>query len=287
MNFADLILHSTSRQQLENYLKRPAHALLLAGENGVGLGTIAKTLAKEIAGTSVAFIGPTFHDKQKTRIINADDMRDLFELTRARRVNNFVILIDDADLSAAGVFERILKLLEEPIANVFYILTSHQPGRLPATIRSRTQTIEILPPLESSLEKLFEKEKDMKPKPTVAKLNQIKFLGNRRPAEITRLLTDEEYFRNRASVMNIAKNLVQGSPIDRLKIVADISAGKDARNAAIELAKNISKLLLLTTPRNKNQKAAAKNLETVSTAIDNLHQNGNVRAQLTHLALNI
>ena len=285
MNFSDLILHPVSQRQLKNYLNKPAHALLLTGENGVGLCTIAKTLAKEIASTSVAFIEPTFHDKQKTRIINADDMRDLFELTRAKRASNFVILIDDADLSAAGVFERILKLLEEPIANIFYILTSHQPERLPATIRSRTQTIEILPPPESSLEKLF--EKDTKPKPTAAKLNQIKFLGQRKPAEITRLLTNEEYFRERATVMNMAKSFVQGRSIDRLKIVAEVSAGKDARNAAIELTKSVSQLLLLTMPRSHNQKIASMNLETVSTIIDNLHQNGNVRAQLTNLALNI
>ncbi len=284
MNFSDLILHSNSRRQLENYLRNPAHALLLTGEEGVGLATIAQTLAKEIAGNSVARITPSFHDKQKTRIINADDMRDLFELTHSKRSQAFVIIIDDADQTAFGVFERILKLLEEPIANVFYILTSHAPERLPATIRSRAQTVEALPPPEPAVEKLFAVER--KPKPTAAKLTQIKFLAGKKPAEISRLLINEEYFRATADSMNTAKVFVQGTIIDRLKIVAETSGSKSARIDAQNLVKNIAKLLILTLPRNPNQKKASEKLQTISDTIDNLAMNGNVRAQLLNLAVN-
>jgi hypothetical protein len=40
----------------------------------------------------------------------------------------------------------LLKTLEEPTPNTYFFLVSHQPGILPATVRSRCQVLSLLPP---------------------------------------------------------------------------------------------------------------------------------------------
>ncbi|MCL2451504.1 AAA family ATPase [Candidatus Saccharibacteria bacterium] len=280
MTLADLVLHTKVRQRLENYSRQPTHALLLIGEKGVGLGTIARTLAKEIAPANVAIITPRLHDKQKTSSINIDDIRELAEFTRDRRSDPICVIIDEAEKMTVSAPEAFLKGLEEPVAQVFYILTTHKPAKLPATIKSRAQTIEILPPLAEMCESLFARTELAKGS---AKLAKVKFLGDRRPAEIVRLLTDEEYFDAATALMETAKHFIQGDPAKRLSIVANCTT----RDEAILLVQNIAKLLLLSGVAAKNSKAVAHNLHATSEVIDRLAQNGNVRMQLTYLALNI
>jgi DNA polymerase III delta prime subunit len=278
MTFANLVLHDKTRRNLEHYLRRPTHALILAGPGGVGLATIAKNLAEKLARSDVVKITPRLHNQQKTPNINIDDIRELRELTRNVRRENLAIVIDEAEKMTRDTPQALLKLLEEPVAGVFYILTSHAPERLTATIRSRTQTIEVLPPeTDQWMAGNF--------KLTVAKSNQIRFLADRRPAEISRLISDEAYFREAASEMEAAKLFVQGDIGERLKIVASISG----REAAMRFANYVAKLATLVASRadNKRARIAAENLRVLSEAIENLGANGNVRLQLLYLATNM
>jgi len=280
MSFDDLILHPIIRQLLANYLKQPTHALLLVGEKGVGLNTIARVLAKEIAGANVAIVEPRLHDKQKTPNINIDDIRELAKFTRDRQSNALCIIVDEAEKMTRNAPEAFLKALEEPVQRVFYILTTHSTAKLPSTIKSRAQVIDVLPPPASLCGKLFE---NASLKLTSAKRTQIEFLADRKPAEIARLLSNEEYFRTVSSAMGTAKDFVQGTPAKRLEIIANTTA----RESAIELTKNVAKMLILMIERAKNAKMATNSLNIVSEVIENLVQNGNVRIQLTYLALNI
>lgn len=62
-----------------------------------------------------------------------------------------VVLIDPAHLLTTAAANALLKTLEEPIPGRYLILVSDQPHRLPATIRSRCQRLEVkLPPREEA-----------------------------------------------------------------------------------------------------------------------------------------
>ncbi|MDR0957256.1 MAG: AAA family ATPase [Candidatus Nomurabacteria bacterium] len=284
MNFDDLILHQTTQKTLENYLRQPTHALLLTGENGVGLGTIAQSLAHEIAGANTLFISPKLHNTQKTATINVEDIRNLHELTRTQRAENFAIIIDDADKMTIDAPQAFLKLLEEPNAHIFYILTSHISAKLPLTILSRAQEIKVLPTSGEIYEKVFDaichsefsSESTNKDK---SRLAQIKFLATGKPAEMTRLLTDEQYFRDSAATMETAKTFLQGSMAQRLKTVVTTTTHDDA----LILVQNIAKLVILMAQKIKNP---AEKLNLISATIENLSANGNVKTQLLNLALN-
>jgi DNA polymerase III delta prime subunit len=285
MNLAQLILHPTTRAALAHYLAQPTQTLLLTGARGVGLKTIAQSLARAIAGASVALIEPTIHPGKKMQIITADDFDQVVQLARDRRVENFAIVIDDFDRIAlgGGVYEKLLKNLEEPGAHIFYLLTSHSPAKLPATIRSRAQTVEVLPPPVSLIEPMF--TQNLPHKLTAAQLNQIKFLGQNFPAEISRLLQDDEYFHARAARMANAKQFLQGNLAERLRIVTE----NTTRDAARELTAEIARLILLSLPK-ADPRTAAKltaNLAVAHDVIANLTANGNSRAQLLYLATNL
>lgn len=63
-----------------------------------------------------------------------------------------VALIEPAHAMNAAASNALLKTLEEPIPGRYLILVSDQPARLPATIRSRCQRLEMkLPPREEAL----------------------------------------------------------------------------------------------------------------------------------------
>lgn len=280
MDLSKLILNYKSRQQIENYLAQPTHALLLTGKNGIGLDSTAKAIAKQLADNQVIIIQPRLHDKQKTLSININDIYALIDLTRSRRKDKLAIVIENIESMTNDAPQAFLKLLEEPTVNIFYILSSHSVARLPQTILSRVQNIELLPVPESDLDVLFENSvmrlaKDRR--------TRILFLAAGLPAETLRLIQDEQYYRERVSLFEQAKLFVQGKEYDRLKLASEI---KD-RKTAVDLLYSISRIVAMTAPKSKSPLATAQQLQILGQAIDNLNQNGNVRAQLVSIALNL
>jgi DNA polymerase-3 subunit delta' len=57
-----------------------------------------------------------------------------------------VVVIEPAEAMTVAAANALLKALEEPSPDTYMLLVSHQPGRLPSTIRSRCQTLVVRPP---------------------------------------------------------------------------------------------------------------------------------------------
>lgn len=62
------------------------------------------------------------------------------------------VIIQPAETLNAAAANALLKTLEEPPANVLIMLVSHQPGRLPATIRSRCRKLAMKRPTRDQAE---------------------------------------------------------------------------------------------------------------------------------------
>src|SRR5699024_6963810 len=54
-----------------------------------------------------------------------------------------VYIIDEVHMLSTGAFNALLKTLEEPPANVIFILATTEPHKIPATIISRTQRFDF------------------------------------------------------------------------------------------------------------------------------------------------
>ncbi|MEN1729522.1 MAG: hypothetical protein AAGJ52_13885 [Pseudomonadota bacterium] len=147
--------------------ERLGHAPLIQGPVGVGKRALSEWLVRRILcleGVDGQPCGrcracellskgthPDFFDvgiPEEKREIPVDSIRDLtgrLQLTASiseRRVGRVM----PADAMNTNAANALLKTLEEPAANAWVMLVSDQPGRLPATIRSRCQVITVRPP---------------------------------------------------------------------------------------------------------------------------------------------
>lgn len=85
-----------------------------------------------------------------------------------------IVIVDDADTMNRNAQNAILKILEEPPANVLIILITHRPGMLIPTIRSRTRFIQFSPLSDEVLKELLSKQSDH----TVPYLDQMEILSS-------------------------------------------------------------------------------------------------------------
>lgn len=67
-----------------------------------------------------------------------------------------VVVVRDADRMREDQFSALLKAIEEPHATTVWVLTTSRPLRLPATIRSRCQSIRFAPLPESTVAAFLE-----------------------------------------------------------------------------------------------------------------------------------
>ena len=150
--------------------ERMPHALLVTGRAGVGKSAFADRLAAllvcaEPAGDSPCrqcsacrlFAAGTHPDyfhvtpEEDSSVIKIDQVRRLGEgLALSRHgVGYKVAVLEPAEALNINAANSLLKTLEEPADKTVLILVSAQPGRLPATIRSRCRQLDIEVPAEA------------------------------------------------------------------------------------------------------------------------------------------
>ena len=92
--------------------------------------------------------------KNASKQIKIEQIRGLSDFLNigSHRSGNRVVLIHPAESMNPGSANALLKSLEEPSPGVIFLLVSHQPRRLLATVRSRCHALGLsLPPRELSL----------------------------------------------------------------------------------------------------------------------------------------
>ena len=102
------------------------------------------------------------------RTIAVEQIRDVSEALalKAFRGRAKVVVIEPADAMTTAAANALLKTLEEPAEDTYLLLLSHRPGRLPATIHSRCQRVNVTRPSPAAL---------------------VPWLGRADPGEITQL----------------------------------------------------------------------------------------------------
>lgn len=153
------------------------HAILLHGRRGSGKLEFARTLAKALLcetptvenlpcgkcvacnwfeqgshpdfrqispeSASQAELDDKSGEKKSSKFINVAEVRELkeFVMLSTHRNGSRVVLIHPAESMNTQAANALLKTLEEPSPNTFFILVSHQTQHLLATIRSRCQKV--------------------------------------------------------------------------------------------------------------------------------------------------
>lgn len=169
--FGTLVGHDSALQSLVGALDggRLPSAVLLHGPRGIGKATFAFALARLILSRTsdesaervqaqvAALSHPNLFVLRRAAdpassgkyfsAIRVDDvraMRDALHQTRGRAGYRVAIIdsVDDCNVNSANA---LLKTLEEPPTETMFIVISHRPGGMLATIRSRCQSFGLRP----------------------------------------------------------------------------------------------------------------------------------------------
>lgn len=162
-SFADVSGQHVVTKTLKNAIKNDntSHAYLFTGPRGTGKTSVAKIFAKAI-NCPYSDDGEPCNECQICQEITQGSLGDVIEIDAAsnngveeirdiREKANYaptsavykVYIIDEVHMLSSGAFNALLKTLEEPPANVVFILATTEPHKIPATIISRTQRFDF------------------------------------------------------------------------------------------------------------------------------------------------
>lgn len=272
-----LTIHPATKKTLERLADNLPQPLLLSGEKGVGLFTIASWLA----GSNIADeIFPKDTKGQRddhTGTISVDAVRHLYEQTRTKFTKRQVFIIDNADRMSHGAQNAFLKLLEEPNAHIHFLLTSHYPEKLLPTIRSRVQHTFIQPITAEQSATFIESLNINNP----TKKAQLQFIATGFPAELARLSENEESFLKQAEIFGNARDFLQGNAYQKLLIIQKC---KGDRSRAIQLLDSTVHILRRSISSHPQQSSISQ-LDQLLAVRERLSTNQNIALQLARLVV--
>ncbi|TAH33176.1 AAA family ATPase [Candidatus Saccharibacteria bacterium] len=282
--FDELLLGKDAKASLEAFLAKPAHAILLTGQRGTGLTSIANLLAKELLGSknleNEQYFRLLASEKGTIPIESVRDLQGFFALTvPGNSAIKRVVVIDDADTLSTEAQNALLKTLEEPPQGSVLILATHDSKRLLATIRSRTTELAIPAPSKRQTADWF-------------------IVKGYAPADIERayLMADGSLRQMQAILSgksstdtDTIRAVLAGTSYDRLLYVDGMAKDKAAAN---EFVDNLVRVATVSLERAANQNPTTMTrwqsvLRASTTAQDALEKNGNTKLVLTDLMLSL
>jgi len=285
----ELVLHPIVAQNLQNIVTQQPHAILLVGEQGIGKGAIAESMAGQVLGLEIKalpnapyyrYIAP---DEKDT--ISIDVIRNLQQFLRLRTIGEGkirrVIIIEQIERCTTEGQNAFLKTLEEPPADTLIISTSSALQNVLPTIRSRVQQLPVQTPPPQDIQAFFSQKH---PQEVV---RQAFALSAGLPELMHALLTDEKHPLQQAVLL--AKKFLGQNTFERLLTVKTVKQ----RPEAIALCEALQRIATVSI----NQASAKKDLaglrrwqtilEACMKAIEALEKNANTRLVLSNLCLHI
>lgn len=161
--FDELVGQQMVTQTLKNAIitNQISHAYLFAGPRGTGKTSAAKIFAKAV-NCHHAKDGEPCNQCETCKAITNGTLNDVIEIDAASnngvseirdirdkvkyaptQADYKVYIIDEVHMLSTGAFNALLKTLEEPPANVIFILATTEPQKIPLTIISRVQRFDF------------------------------------------------------------------------------------------------------------------------------------------------
>lgn len=274
-----LIIHPRTKRVVDLIVSNLPHGLIIDGPTGTGVSAVARAIAQQLEAQTFIILPKKKIKNELTVDIDGgsiviDDIRQLYEQTRAKQPGKHVYIIDTGErVMTHAAQNAFLKLLEEPRQNLHFIIATHQFDQLLPTIVSRSQRLSLLPITADQTAAFI----DSFSITDDVKRARLAFVGRGRPALIKRLIDDDALYESRVDIMRDAKTVISGSPYDKVQVIQKY---RDNRPGSITLLDDINYQLhtvLHSQPSAQITQQIARHLETRQ----RIAAGGNIRLQLT------
>jgi hypothetical protein len=217
---SSLCLNNVDVELLDRYAQNPRGSILLVAEKGFGKTTLAMTLSTMITGSHE---GEYVHsvltsDSGSISIEAIKNVREFFKLKTLVASQKRIVVIETVESMTHEAQNALLKILEEPPINCFFILVSHDSSQVLPTIVSRVQRIMIRRPTEEQLATYFSKNF------AAQDVTSAISLSGRLPASVHSILSKESNFV--ADAIHSSKLFLGLTPYERLVGLNDFARDK-------------------------------------------------------------
>lgn len=209
--FEEVLGQDSTIESLKNLIETRGGlppCLLISGDSGIGKTTIARITASLVGCLDSTSNLIEINGAEKTGI---DDMREVTESLKffpLGKSKSRVVILDEAHRLSKNAWDSLLKPIEEPPPNTYWILCSTEPSKIPKAIQTRCTPYELK-------------------KVSVAKITKL----------LTFVCEQENYKTDKAIIMAAAMK-AEGSPRRALKFL-EMVHGLDSAAKAQELIKSI------------------------------------------------
>ena len=262
-----LVGHSGQRESLKRLLKdnKLPSTILFAGASGIGKLTVARELSRSLfCGANPAPYGgcgecemcrlfevgnvADFHliecsDKSN---LGVDGIKDVLYTLNLKSYHGGarVIVLNDADALLTQSANALLKSLEEPRPNTWYILVTANPSRLPQTIISRSQVWFFNTLSHAEVLEVL-KLKDNADLPPNLSLEDLAILSDGSPGNCTEIA---RYFGEWVTCKETLSAIFSGDIKVATQFAATLAKDKDSLRGKLRLLRIYARTRMLESP---------------------------------------
>lgn len=222
-----ILLANHTKEQIDGYIAKPVHGVMIVGPEGAGKQFVAKYIAASLLGleppeklASYPYFKQISPEDNSLKIDQIRELQKFLQLkTPGSQGVRRVIVVEDAHLMTLEAQNALLKNLEEPPADTVIILTALTSQDIKETIYSRVRRIDILPVGKSQTIDFFSHEfaKD--------DINKAYLLGGGHIGLMHALLSEDDH--KLAVEIKRAKQIISSGRYERLAKVDELAKQKD------------------------------------------------------------
>lgn len=278
------VIHPVTRQAIERLAAKPSHAVLIAGQKGIGKRSLANYVAATLVSKPVEEL-PNYPyiyllSSEKTNNISVEDVREL-EHFLSRRVPGDaprIVIIEDAQFMSTEAQNALLKTLEEPPLGSTILLTATNEYALLPTVRSRATTLRVVRPENQALNEYFVAQGHPQ---DVVKKNL--FLAGGLPGLTAALLADSAD-HPLVSAVNTAREILQKNAFERLCMVDELVKQKELCRDVLQILQQMAHIALLSPKASPRWRRV---LETAYETGENIANSAQPKLALTKFMLEV